>query len=103
MQVTSLNLLKQRGKCVVLLDCFWAFGACAEVLLAAVIMPTVGWRWLLALSALPSLAFSVGAAYWLPESARFNAARGQSDAALDTLERVAAENREGGNGWTADF
>merc|ERR1719151_573597 len=36
-------------------------GKCAEVLLAAVIMPTAGWRWLLALSALPSLAFSIGA------------------------------------------
>ena len=88
----NIDISFQRGKCVVLLDCFWAFGACAEVLLAAVIMPAAGWRWLLALSALPSLAFSVGAAHWLPESARFNAARGQSDAALDTLERVAAEN-----------
>ena len=25
---------KQRGKCVVLLDCFWALGACLEVYLA---------------------------------------------------------------------
>ena len=87
MQVTALNVLyHQRGKCVVLLDCFWAFGACAEVLLAAVIMPTAGWRWLLALSALPSLAFSIGAAYWLPESARFNAARGQGGNSKDILD-----------------
>ncbi len=84
---------RQRGKCVVLLDCFWAFGACAEVLLAALIMPLAGWRWLLAISALPSLVFAIGAGYWLPESAKFNAARGQSDAALDTLERIACENR----------
>ena len=50
---------KQRGKCVVLLDCFWAFGACAEVLLASVVMPLGGWRWLLALSAFPSLVFAI--------------------------------------------
>ena len=64
-------------RCVVLLDCFWAAGACAEVLLAALVMPVGGWRWLLALSAFPSLAFAVAAAVWMPESARFNASRGQ--------------------------
>ena len=41
---------KQRGKCVVLLDCFWALGACLEVVLAMLIMPSLGWRWLLAVS-----------------------------------------------------
>ena len=76
---------RQRAKCVVLLDCFWAFGACAEVLLAALIMPIGGWRWLLALSALPSLAFVLASMAWMPESARFNAARGRNDEALDTL------------------
>jgi MFS family permease len=83
---------KQRAKCVVLLDCFWAFGACLEVLLAAFIMPLGGWRWLLAVSSLPSLIFVIAAATWLPESARFNAASGQSDAALETLERIAEDN-----------
>jgi len=48
---------KQRAKCVVLLDCFWALGACLEVILAMLVMPTLGWRWLLGLSSLPSLAF----------------------------------------------
>ena len=35
---------KQRGKCVVLLDCLWALGACLEVFFAAVVMPLGGWR-----------------------------------------------------------
>jgi len=82
---------KQRGKCVVLLDCFWALGACLEVILAMLIMPTLGWRWLLALSALPSLCF-VLCCSWLPESARYMAASGKSEQALDTLARVAKEN-----------
>lgn len=48
-------------------------------------MPIAGWRWLLALSALPSLAFVLASMSWMPESARFNAARGRNDEALDTL------------------
>ena len=35
---------QQRAKCVVLMDCFWALGACLEVLLAALIMTSGGWR-----------------------------------------------------------
>ena len=72
------------------------------------IMPTLGWRftpttctsststlvsprWLLALSALPSLAFVLSCS-WLPESPRYMAASGNSEQALATLARVAQEN-----------
>ncbi|XP_069695518.1 synaptic vesicle 2-related protein [Periplaneta americana] len=82
---------KQRAKCVVLLDCFWALGACLEVLLALVVMPTLGWQWLLALSTLPLLAFAL-ITPWLPESARYHVASGQPEEALATLQRVAKEN-----------
>jgi len=71
---------KERGKCVVLLDCFWALGACLEVLLAMLVMPTLGWRWLLAFSSLPSLCF-VLACSWLPESARYHVSSGESQQA----------------------
>merc|ERR1719282_1756905 len=70
---------KQRGKCVVLLDCFWALGACLEVILAMLVMPSLGWRWLLALSSIPSLCF-VLASSWLPESARYMSASGLREA-----------------------
>jgi hypothetical protein len=40
-------------------QCFWALGACFEVLLALLIMPTLGWQWLLALSTIPLLAFAL--------------------------------------------
>lgn len=49
---------KQRGKCVVLLDCFWALGACFEVVLAMAVVPNLGWRWLLGLSAAPLFVFA---------------------------------------------
>ncbi|XP_054280439.1 synaptic vesicle 2-related protein [Macrosteles quadrilineatus] len=82
---------KQRAKCVVLLDCFWALGACFEVLLALFIMPTLGWQWLLALSTGPLLAFAL-ICPWLPESARYHVASGQPEKALATLRTVASEN-----------
>lgn len=40
-------------------QCFWALGACMEVLLALFIMPTLGWKWLLGLSTAPLLAFAI--------------------------------------------
>jgi MFS family permease len=44
------------------------------------VMPTLGWRWLLALSSIPSLFFLLVCA-WLPESPRYMAAGGHSDQA----------------------
>lgn len=51
---------------VLICDCFfspwqvfWAIGTVFEVLLAVLVMPTLGWRWLLILSALPLLLFAV--------------------------------------------
>ena len=38
---------------------FWAIGACFEVLLALIVMPTLGWQWLLGFSAIPLLIFAV--------------------------------------------
>lgn len=41
------------------LQCFWALGACLEVALALVVMPTLGVHWLLALSTIPLLIFAL--------------------------------------------
>ncbi len=54
-------------------------------------MPTLGWRWLLALSTVPVFVFAAVCG-WLPESARFLAANGRTDEALAVLRRVAEEN-----------
>ncbi|XP_070490620.1 synaptic vesicle 2-related protein [Chironomus tepperi] len=83
---------KQRGKCVVLLDCFWALGACFEVVLAMAVVPNLGWRWLLGLSAAPLFVFAC-LTPWLPESARYHVSCGQNDKALTTLENIAKNNR----------
>lgn len=55
------------------------------------VMPTLGWRWLLALSTIPVFLFAA-VCVWLPESARFLAANGRTDEALAVLRRVAEDN-----------
>ncbi|KAK3084065.1 hypothetical protein FSP39_007577 [Pinctada imbricata] len=80
-----------RATCVVLIEVFWAIGACFEVLLALAVMPTLGWKWLLGLSATPLLIFSI-CCFWLPESARYDITRGQTDKAMATLQRIAKDN-----------
>ncbi len=83
----------QRARCVILTNVFWSIGACLEVLLAIFVMPNLGWRWLLAFSALPLLVFVMFCS-WLPESARFNLARGQPDLAYETLKTISQENKK---------
>ncbi|CAG0915694.1 unnamed protein product [Notodromas monacha] len=81
----------QRARCVILLDCFWALGACLEVLLAIYVMPVWGWRSFLAISSFPVFIYCL-ICFWMPESARFHAASGQSDKALSTLKKIADQN-----------
>lgn len=84
--------LKSRAVCIMAIEIFWAIGTCFEVILALIVMPTLGWRWLLAFSALPLFFFSC-ACKWLPESARYNVLCGNLDKAYDTLKRVADDNK----------
>ncbi|XP_040914086.1 synaptic vesicle 2-related protein-like [Toxotes jaculatrix] len=83
--------MKARGICIMLIAVFWAVGAVFEVLLALWIMPTLGWRWMLALSTLP-MAIFVCFCFWLPESPRFDMLMGKREKAMRTLMRVAKEN-----------
>lgn len=80
-----------RATCVVLVEIFWAIGACFEVLLALAVMPTLGWKYLLGFSAMPLLLFTL-CCFWLPESARYDITRGNTEKALATLARIAKEN-----------
>uniref|UniRef100_A0A3B4B5M5 Uncharacterized protein n=1 Tax=Periophthalmus magnuspinnatus TaxID=409849 RepID=A0A3B4B5M5_9GOBI len=80
--------VKARGVCVMLIAAFWALGAVCEVVLALLVMPTLGWRWLLGLSVIPM------AVFWLPESPRFDVLTGRSDKAMKTLEQMAKANKK---------
>ncbi|GMT36685.1 hypothetical protein PFISCL1PPCAC_27982, partial [Pristionchus fissidentatus] len=80
-----------RARCLTLIKCFWAIGAAAEAGLALVVLPTLGWRWLVSLSAVP-LAGLIVVCWWMPESPRFDVASGRLAEAKATLERIAKCN-----------
>lgn len=83
--------MKARAKCILLIEVFWALGTVFEVVLAVFVMPSLGWRWLLLLSAVPLLLFAV-LCFWLPESARYDVLSGNQEKAIATLKRIATEN-----------
>ncbi|XP_043924328.1 synaptic vesicle 2-related protein [Protopterus annectens] len=83
--------MKARAKCILLIEVFWALGTVMEVLLAVLVMPSLGWRWLLLLSTVPLIIFAV-LCFWLPESARYDVLSGNQEKAIATLKRIAMEN-----------
>jgi len=82
---------KNRGRRLVLLESFWAYGTIAAAGFAWLVVPALGWRWLFALSAFPGLVlFAVRRS--MPESPRFLAAEGREAEARNVILRVAATN-----------
>lgn len=80
-----------RGTWMVIFSAFWTIGTVVEASLAWCIMPTLGWRWLLALSSIPSSLLLVF--YWVaPESPRFLCSKGRTTEALSILEKIARLN-----------
>ncbi len=56
------------------------------------VLPTMGWRWFLAFTVVPTLLVLLFYR-WIPESARYNMISGRSDAAMKTLQEIAIQNR----------
>ncbi|CAL1616032.1 unnamed protein product [Knipowitschia caucasica] len=83
--------MKSRATCILLIEIFWALGTVFEVLLAILVMPSLGWRWLLGFSTIPLFIFTF-LCFWLPESARYDVLTGNQEKALATLKRIATEN-----------
>jgi len=71
-----------RGRVVVLLEAFWAVGWTLAALLGYLLVPTGddGWRWALAVGALPAV-YAVVVRRGLPESVRFLVSRGRTQEA----------------------
>ena len=98
----------QRGRMIVLLESFWAYGTLVAGVIAITVLPAYGWRWVFAVGALPAL-YAAYLRSALPESPRFLAERGRgaeadaivrrveraSGGALLTLGRVTAPARAG--------
>ncbi|KAK4587630.1 hypothetical protein RGQ29_018867 [Quercus rubra] len=80
-----------RGTWMVIFSAFWTLGTILEASLAWVVMPRLGWRWLLALSSLPSSLLLIFYRV-TPESPRYLCLKGRTTEAIDVLEKIARMN-----------
>ncbi|XP_031570462.1 synaptic vesicle 2-related protein-like isoform X2 [Actinia tenebrosa] len=84
---------KSRAICILSLAIFWAIGSTFTVAVAMAVMPTLGWRWLLAILSLPLLIFLI-MSKWLPESVRFYLAAGDREKAIQVLKQCSRINKK---------
>ncbi|GAA3021079.1 MFS transporter [Microbacterium dextranolyticum] len=77
-----------RGRVIVILEAFWAVGWSAAALIGYLVIPSIedGWRWALALGAVPA-AYALVVRWGLPESARWLERRGRHAEASDVVAR----------------
>jgi MFS transporter, putative metabolite:H+ symporter len=86
--VSEFAPARLRGRVVVLLEAFWAIGWTLSALIGYLVVPRsdAGWRWALALGAVPAL-YAVAVRRGLPESVRFLELRGRVAEAEDAVRR----------------
>ncbi|PAA57140.1 hypothetical protein BOX15_Mlig029535g7 [Macrostomum lignano] len=82
-----------RAKVLIAYNVFWGLGSSFEVLLAYMVLPNLGWRYLTAFSALPLFIFMLALGF-LPESARYLLASGQPKKAAAVIDQIARDNRK---------
>ncbi|KAM9705726.1 putative transporter SVOPL isoform 1-T4 [Menidia menidia] len=82
---------KHRAYLLPLATVFWMSGSMLIILLGMLVVPTLGWRWMIRLSVTPSIIL-IFLFKFIPESARYHVSAGKVDAALRTLRRIASMN-----------
>jgi putative MFS transporter len=88
--VSEFSPARHRGRLIVLLESFWAYGSVLAALIALVVLPTLGWRVAFLVGAVPALYVFV-LRRSIPESPRYLAAKGR----LEEAESIVRE-AEGG-------
>ncbi|XP_059283403.1 organic cation/carnitine transporter 7-like isoform X2 [Lycium ferocissimum] len=83
---------QNRGMWTTICIGFWTIGTILEAFLALMIMPRMGWRWLLALSSIPSFAALLLFVFTV-ESPRYLCAIGRTNDACDILKKIAVVNK----------
>ncbi|MFT4051788.1 MAG: MFS transporter [Microbacterium sp.] len=92
--VSELAPARIRGRVIVLLEAFWAIGWTVAALIGYLVIPNIeaGWRWALALGAVPAV-YALVVRWGLPESARWlerQGRRGEADAIVAQFETSAS-------------
>jgi len=85
--VSELSPRARRGRMIVLLESFWAYGTILAGVVAITVLPAFGWRWAFAVGALPAL-YVAYLRRALPESPRYLAERGRAPDADAIVRRV---------------
>jgi putative MFS transporter len=88
--VSELSPLKSRGRNVVILESFWAWGWIAANLVAFLVIPPYGWRIAFFVGALPAL-FAAVLRYAVPESPRYLEIKGRHSEANDIVAKLEKE------------
>lgn len=83
---------KHRAVLLPLASIFWMIGSMLIIILGMLVVPTLGWRWMIRFSVTPSIILIFLFRY-VPESARYNVSAGNVDAAMKTLQWIANMNR----------
>ncbi|MBN3304960.1 SVOPL protein, partial [Amia calva] len=83
---------KYRGYLTPLSQIFWMCGSFFMVFLGMTVIPTLGWRWMIRLSIIPSIILIILFKF-IPESARYNVSAGNVRGAMETLQSIARMNR----------
>ncbi len=89
--VSEVSPLKSRGRNVVILESFWAWGWIAASLVAFLAIPEFGWRAAFFIGAIPAL-FAAILRFKVPESPRYlelNGRRDEAEKIVSDLERAA--------------
>uniref|UniRef100_A0A3Q2WV44 SVOP-like n=1 Tax=Haplochromis burtoni TaxID=8153 RepID=A0A3Q2WV44_HAPBU len=83
---------KHRATLLPLATIFWMLGSMLIIILGMLVVPTLGWRWMIRISVTPSIIL-IFLFKFIPESARYNVSAGKTEAAMKTLHWIAKMNR----------
>lgn len=85
--IGELAQSERRGRFVLLYELVFPAGLTAVAVVAAWIVPALGWRWVYGIGVLPALLIGP-ILRWVPESPRWLAASGRGERAIGVMERI---------------